>query len=194
MNLLIMIAALLIAAGLLAYLKAPLAIATVACVVGLLLLGNLANSFLSGTLLLFAWLGWFGMLALNFTPLRQRYLTQPVLDFFRQRRCLPCRRPNATRSMPARCGGMRSCFPVCRRGGSCSTCRPRPLSVEEQAFLDGPVEELCRMVDDWTISHELGDLPPVAWAFIKAQGFLGIIIPKSYGGLRLFRARAFPKA
>src|SRR3982751_2269042 len=57
------------------------------------------------------------------------------------------------------------------------------LSAEEQAFIDGPVEDLCGMCDDWEISHELQDLPPHAWQFIKDQGFLGMIIPKKYGGL-----------
>src|SRR3954467_6136269 len=57
------------------------------------------------------------------------------------------------------------------------------LSAEEQAFLDGPVEKLCEMCNDWEISHELQDLPPHAWQFIKDQGFLGMIIPKKYGGL-----------
>src|SRR4051794_19328764 len=57
------------------------------------------------------------------------------------------------------------------------------LSPEEQAFLDGPVEKLCEMCNDWEISHELQDLPPHAWQFIKDQGFLGMIIPKKYGGL-----------
>ena len=61
---------------------------------------------------------------------------------------------------------------------------PAPkLSDEEQAFLDGPCEELCGMLDDWDISHERGDLPPEAWAFIKKHGFFAMIIPKHYGGL-----------
>ncbi|WKN23519.1 acyl-CoA dehydrogenase [Azotobacter vinelandii] len=59
---------------------------------------------------------------------------------------------------------------------------PKPsLTAEEQAFLDGPVEELCAMVSDWEIGQRL-DLPPEAWAFIKAQGFFALIIPKEYGG------------
>ena len=63
--------------------------------------------------------------------------------------------------------------------------QPRPeLSVEEQAFLDGPVEQLCAMLDDWQITHELGDLPPNVWEFIKANKFFGMIIPKVYGGLQ----------
>ncbi|HEB87761.1 MAG TPA: acyl-CoA dehydrogenase [Gammaproteobacteria bacterium] len=61
---------------------------------------------------------------------------------------------------------------------------PTPqLSAEEQAFLDGPVDELCAMLNDWEITAERDDLPPDAWAFIKTNGFFSLIIPKSYGGL-----------
>ena len=62
---------------------------------------------------------------------------------------------------------------------------PEPkLTLEEQAFYDGPTETLCSMVDDWKITHELKDLPPDVWAYIKQQGFLGMIIKKQYGGLQ----------
>ena len=57
------------------------------------------------------------------------------------------------------------------------------LSPEEQAFLDGPVEELCRMLNEWEINWELRDLPPRVWDFLKTQKFFGMIIPKEYGGL-----------
>ena len=57
------------------------------------------------------------------------------------------------------------------------------LSPEEQAFLDGPVEELCRMLNEWEINWELRDLPPRVWDFLKAQKFFGMIIPKEHGGL-----------
>ncbi|HWE46733.1 MAG TPA: acyl-CoA dehydrogenase [Caulobacteraceae bacterium] len=60
---------------------------------------------------------------------------------------------------------------------------PARLSDEEQAFLDGPVRELCAMLDDWKITWEDGDLPPQAWDFIKARRFFGMILPKAYGGL-----------
>jgi acyl-CoA dehydrogenase len=59
---------------------------------------------------------------------------------------------------------------------------PPVLSADEQAFLDGPVEELCAVLDDWQITHELNDLPPEAWALIKKHGFFGMIIPKERGG------------
>lgn len=58
----------------------------------------------------------------------------------------------------------------------------KPLTDEEQAFLKGPVEEFCRMIDDETIHHEK-DLSPAAWAFLKKNKFFGMIIPKEYGGL-----------
>lgn len=62
--------------------------------------------------------------------------------------------------------------------------QPKPeLSIEEQAFLDGPVEQLCAMTNDWQITHELVDLPPEIWDFLKKERFFGMIIPKKYGGL-----------
>jgi acyl-CoA dehydrogenase len=60
---------------------------------------------------------------------------------------------------------------------------PATLSREEQAFLDGPVEELCGMLDDWEMTWELGDLPARAWEFLKTHKFFAMIIPKAYGGL-----------
>ena len=61
---------------------------------------------------------------------------------------------------------------------------PQPkLTAEEQSFLDNECEEACRLVDDWQVTQELYDLPNEAWRYIKAKGFLGMIIPKKYGGL-----------
>jgi acyl-CoA dehydrogenase len=61
---------------------------------------------------------------------------------------------------------------------------PKPrLSAEEQAFLDGPVEKVCSMVNDWEITHELADLTPEIWSFLKENKFFAMIIKKKYGGL-----------
>lgn len=60
---------------------------------------------------------------------------------------------------------------------------PAHLTSEEQAFLDGPVEELCKMLDDWQITHEHYDLPDKVWKFIRSKGFFGLVIPKEDGGL-----------
>lgn len=61
---------------------------------------------------------------------------------------------------------------------------PAPrLTEEEQAFLEGPTETLCRMLDDWQITHELADLPRAVWDYLLEQRFFAMIIPKKYGGL-----------
>src|SRR4051812_39847844 len=61
--------------------------------------------------------------------------------------------------------------------------RQATLTEEEQAFLDGPVDELCAMLDEWKIFWEWRDLPPDVWHFIKREKFFGMIIPKEFGGL-----------
>ena len=55
------------------------------------------------------------------------------------------------------------------------------LTEEEQAFLDGPVEELCQMVDDWEV-WQRRDLPEAVWQKLKDEKFFGLIVPKAYGG------------
>lgn len=62
------------------------------------------------------------------------------------------------------------------------------LTEEEQAFLDGPVEHLCHITSDWDV-HQRRDLSPETWDVLKREGFLGLIIPKEYGG-RGFSASA----
>jgi len=61
--------------------------------------------------------------------------------------------------------------------------KPAHLTSEEQAFLDGPVEKLCAMLDDWKVTHEEYDLPEKVWKFIRENGFFGLVIPKEDGGL-----------
>ena len=61
---------------------------------------------------------------------------------------------------------------------------PQPrLTPTEISFLDNEVEQLCGMVTDWETAHVYQDLPPHVWQFVKDRGFLGMIIPKQYGGL-----------
>lgn len=60
---------------------------------------------------------------------------------------------------------------------------PAKLSGEEQAFMDGPVRELCAMVDDWKLTWKDRDLPKEVWDFMREKKFFGMIIPKKYGGL-----------
>ncbi|KGJ88730.1 acyl-CoA dehydrogenase FadE [Thalassotalea sp. ND16A] len=61
---------------------------------------------------------------------------------------------------------------------------PQPrLTLEEQEFLDGPVEEVCRLCDDWETTHEIADLSPEVWQYLKDNKFFAMIIKKQYGGL-----------
>src|SRR3954449_2180952 len=56
------------------------------------------------------------------------------------------------------------------------------LTARERAFLDGPVEEVCRMVDPWELNRRR-DLPAEVWAFLKRERFFGLNIPEEFGGL-----------
>ena len=53
------------------------------------------------------------------------------------------------------------------------------LTPEERAFLDGPTEELCRMIDDWQVRHNQKEMPEPIWDFVKQHGFLGMLISKA---------------
>ncbi len=59
---------------------------------------------------------------------------------------------------------------------------PVLLTAEEQAFLDGPTEELCRMIDDWQVRRGK-QIPEDVWSFVKNNGFLGMLISREHGGL-----------
>lgn len=60
---------------------------------------------------------------------------------------------------------------------------PKPtLTKEEQAFIEGPVETVCQMTDEWQVTHQYYDLPTEVWQYLKTQGFFGLTIPKEYGG------------
>jgi acyl-CoA dehydrogenase len=61
--------------------------------------------------------------------------------------------------------------------------RKPTLSTEEQAFLAGPVETVCAMIDDWDTRHNRADMLPEVWAYLKEKGFLGMLIGTEYGGL-----------
>ena len=58
------------------------------------------------------------------------------------------------------------------------------LNSDEQAFVDGPVEQVCRMATDWEI-YQRKDLPTNVWVYLKQERFLGLMIPSEYGGLGL---------
>jgi acyl-CoA dehydrogenase len=121
---------------------------------------------------------------LNVDTLRRAVLTGPALA--RYRRMLPAMSDTEKQALEAGTvwweGELFSGDPHWDR--LLGTPSPR-LTEAEQAFLEGPVNTLCAMLDDWHITHEQADLPPAVWDYLKQHGFFGMIIPRRYGGLEL---------
>jgi acyl-CoA dehydrogenase len=141
----------------------------------------------------FAGYGWWGWMLLswlaigvmvlpNLIDLRREKLTKPLLDVYRK--MLPTMSDTEREALEAGNvwwdGELFSGMPEWDRLMS----YPAPeLSDEEQAFIDGPCEQLCEMLDDWDICHNRADMPKEVWDFIIKERFFAMIIPKQYGGL-----------
>jgi len=132
-------------------------------------------------LLALLWLPWLAVaLPLALPRLRRRYLVAPLLHWLRQR--LPPLSDTEREAIEAGSVWWDGELFGGRPDWSKLLSYPAPaLTPEEQAFLEGPVETLCAMVDDWEIGQRQ-DLPAEAWSFIKEQGFFALIIPREYGG------------
>lgn len=121
-------------------------------------------------------------LLLNLPALRRALVMRPALALFRSK--LPPLSRTEREALEAGTVGWDGQIFSGRPDWKRLLASPAPaLTAEEQAFLDGPVEELCSMLDDWSVVHDLHDLPPEVWTFIRTRGFLGMIIPRAYGGL-----------
>jgi acyl-CoA dehydrogenase len=122
------------------------------------------------------------LLLLNARPLRLRLITRPFLRSYR--RLLP---PMSATEREALDAGTVWWDGELFTGGpdwqKLMSAKAPTLTAAEQAFLDGPCEDLCGMLDDWDITHRRADLPPEVWDFIKSRGFFGMIVPRRYGGL-----------
>jgi acyl-CoA dehydrogenase len=132
--------------------------------------------------LLLLWIA-FGLLVVpNMIEFRREKITRPLLDIYRT--MLPPMSETEREALEAGSvwwdGELFSGMPNWDRLMSFP---PPRLSDEEQAFVDGPCEELCRMLDEWEIGHELADMPRHVWDYIIAERFFAMIIPKKYGGL-----------
>jgi acyl-CoA dehydrogenase len=143
----------------------------------------------SRTLLVSLWVAFLLIAAaLNLPPLRRALISNRVLGAFR--RLMPPVSATEREALEAGTVWWEAQFFTGRPKWKQLLGLPRPnLSADERAFLDGPVEELCRRLNDWEIVHDRKDLPPELWAFLKAHGFFGMIIPKKYSGLE-FSAQA----
>lgn len=172
--------ALIIIGLILAYRKISLLSSTVifAAVFGLYLLFNGFSGFIPwiwlDTLLFFA--------LLNLVSIRKKLISQPV--FKQMQRVLP--KMSQTEREALEAGNTwwdAELFSGQPDWSILMDLPPAKLSEEEQAYIDGPVETLCGMLDDWDITHNRKDLPKEVWDYIKTQRFCGMIIPKQYGGL-----------
>ena len=123
-----------------------------------------------------------GMIVPNLVEIRREKITKPLLAVYRK--MLPSMSDTEREALEAGNvwwdGELFSGMPEWDKLMSFPA--PR-LSEEEQAFVDGPCEELCRMIDDWAINHEIGDMPKEVWDYIIEKKFFAMIIPKKYGGL-----------
>ena len=132
--------------------------------------------------LILLWIAFGLMVVPNIVEVRREKITKPLLAIYRK--MLPSMSSTEREALEAGNvwwdGELFSGMPEWDKLMS----YPAPkLSEEEQAFVDGPCEELCRMIDDWAINHEIGDMPKEVWDFIIEKKFFAMIIPKRYGGL-----------
>jgi len=121
-------------------------------------------------------------LLLNLTELRKMALTKPILAIFRKVKP----KLSATEQAALDAGDVwwdGELFSGRPNWSKLLALPPASLSSEEQEFMDGPLNDLCALLDNWKISNDIRDLPPEAWDLIKSKGFFSLIIPKEYGGL-----------
>jgi acyl-CoA dehydrogenase len=119
---------------------------------------------------------------LNLRPLRIRLVTRPFMKKYRK--LLPAMSATEREALDAGTvwwdGELFTGGPNWQK---LMSAKVPALNAVEQAFLDGPCEELCAMLDDWDITHRRADMPEEVWSFIKSRGFFAMIIPRRYGGL-----------
>lgn len=122
------------------------------------------------------------LVPLNYRPLRQQWLSAPFLkQYLKMTPAL-----SETEQVALEAGSVGWEGELFAGNPDWKKLQSQPylqLSVEEQAFLDGPVEKLCSMLNQWEITHRDADLNPESWEFLKKNHFFGMIIPKKYGGL-----------
>lgn len=123
-----------------------------------------------------------GFLALSIKPFRRQVLSKPLLAFLRHK--IPTMSVTEREAIYA---GTVSFEGEILSGNpdfeSLLACKPGILTVEERQFIEGPLVCLCRMIDDWDITHHRLDMPQEIWDFLGKEKFFGLIIPKAYGGL-----------
>ncbi len=163
------------------YRRTSLRLWTVAGAIGLVLLSRLTS--LSLAALIFWWTFFIAIaLIFNFRGLRRKLITARILPIYR--RIMP--RLSETEQIAIDAGTVGFESELFRGDIQWKNHFSTPFSTlteAEQAFIDGPVNDLCQQINDWTISHDYYDLPESMWAFLKEHKFFGLCIPTNYGGM-----------
>lgn len=129
-----------------------------------------------------AWLPFLALAVLSIPAVRRSLIIAPV--FAQIRKILPRVSDTEAQALEAGTVGFDAeLFSGTPDWDKLKSVPPIELTPEERAFLDGPTEDLCRMIDDWQVRHTLHDVPDEIWDFVKKNGFLGMLISKEHGGL-----------
>lgn len=163
------------------YFRTPLAAGSIITAIAILVWQEFsgAPTFIN----LLAWTAYLAIvIPLNATTLRRQFISDKVLNLFRK--VMPSMSQTEREALNAGNvwwdGELFSGMPDWQRLLETPAAK---LSKEEQEFINGPVDVLCKMLDDWQITQHDNDLPQEVWQYLKDNGFFGMIIPKKYGGL-----------
>ncbi|MGB8699173.1 MAG: acyl-CoA dehydrogenase family protein, partial [Thermosynechococcaceae cyanobacterium] len=122
-------------------------------------------------------------LVLNVPPLRQRLVTTWIVKAVQGLNLLPNISETERAAIEAGTVWVEGEFFSGQPNFQRILSEPYPqVTPEIQAFLDGPVEQVCRMATDWEI-YQRKDIPPEVWSYLRQERFFGMMIPKEYGGL-----------
>lgn len=168
------------ASAILAFNRASLVVNTIAFAVLLILVS--VFSYAGTACLIILWLIWAALAGvLNIHPLRCRLFSARILKIYRKR--MPPMSITEREALTAGTVGWEGeMFSGMPNWDKLRKIPKATLTDEEQAFLQGPVEELCAMISNWNINQCTFEIPEKIWTHLRKQGFFGLIIPKKYGG------------
>ncbi len=165
--------------GVLIYRRSSMLVAAITVAASLLLVSLFSHLGMVGKIILWVVYALF-FIPFTVKPLRRQLLSRRILASFRK--VMPQMSVTEQQALEAGTVGWSGDLFSGAPNWDALHALPGPqLSQEEQAFLDGPTEQLCRMLDDWQISQSML-IPQEVWTFLKKEGFFSMIIPKKYGG------------